>query len=191
MDIPSFTTDRIILRSPVLGEGSLVSAGLNQSLDDLRPWLAFAQEPATDDIIEKVSATAISAIQSGNYMQWRLWDRKSAEFLGTVDVHSIDASVPRGQIGFWLCRGAVGKGLATEGVGEIVKWLDCERNFKRIEARCDTRNGRAIRTLQNLKFHHEGVSFNEERDVQGFLADACVFAVCPGRDTSTLMKSNL
>ncbi|WP_338036893.1 hypothetical protein [Metabacillus litoralis] len=45
LDFPSeFTTKRLFLRSPQYGDGKAVNAAIRASINELRPWMPFAQQ---------------------------------------------------------------------------------------------------------------------------------------------------
>jgi RimJ/RimL family protein N-acetyltransferase len=176
--LPELTTPRLRLRPPRLGEEVALAAALNTSLDNLRPWLAFAQRPSTPAQLRSVITTARAHIAAGELLQWRLWWPERRELAGSIDVHNLDWSVPKGEVGYWLRSSAAGHGLAAEAVHRVMQYLLGERGFARVEARCDARNLRAQRVVTRLGFTREGIARHDERDVNGELADLAVYAMC-------------
>jgi RimJ/RimL family protein N-acetyltransferase len=176
--LPELVMPRLVLIPPALGEEDALADALNTSLDDLRPWLGFAQAPSTADELRGVIGAAREGIAAGRMLQWRLWNATRDQILGSIDVHQIDWSVPKAEIGYWLRTSAVGQGLAAEAVQRVVRYLMEEHRFARVEARCDIRNLRAQRVVERLGFTREGVARHDERDVAGALADLAVYAIC-------------
>ena len=82
-------------------------------------------------------------------------------------------------IGFTLHPSAQGRGLATEAVGELLRYLFEERAKHKVCADCDTRNDASWRLLERLGFRREGTFRASYRDasawadehVYGLLAD--------------------
>jgi RimJ/RimL family protein N-acetyltransferase len=176
--LPDLVTPRLVLTPPRPGEEPALADALNMSLAALQPWVAFAQRPTTPDRLAAVIAAARANIAAGTLLQWRLWWPDQRELVGSIDVHSLDWSVPKGEVGYWLRSSAVGHGLATEGVHRVTRYLLEERGFARVEARCDARNLRAQGVVARLGFTREGIARHAERDVGGALADLVVYAIC-------------
>ena len=50
MDIPkSFETERLLIRSPLPGDGHELHAAVRESIDDLAPWMPWPKEHRTVD----------------------------------------------------------------------------------------------------------------------------------------------
>jgi RimJ/RimL family protein N-acetyltransferase len=59
-------------------------------------------------------------------------------------------------IGFTLSPAAQGRGLATEAIGELLRYLFEDRVKHKVCADCDTRNDGSWRLLERLGFEREG-----------------------------------
>jgi RimJ/RimL family protein N-acetyltransferase len=67
-------------------------------------------------------------------------------------------------IGFTLDPAAQGKGIATEAVGEVLRYLFADRGKHKVSADCDTRNDASWRLLERLGFRREGELRSSYRD---------------------------
>ncbi|WP_312151082.1 MULTISPECIES: GNAT family N-acetyltransferase [Paenibacillus] len=57
LDFPeSFETERLLIRAPLWGDGVSMYEAIRESIDELRPWMAFAQVIPTLEESEKVFA---------------------------------------------------------------------------------------------------------------------------------------
>lgn len=56
LDFPeSFETERLLIRAPLWGDGVSMNEAIRESIDELRPWMAFAQVIPTLEESEKVT----------------------------------------------------------------------------------------------------------------------------------------
>ncbi|HEY3336067.1 MAG TPA: GNAT family protein [Candidatus Limnocylindrales bacterium] len=69
-------------------------------------------------------------------------------------------------VGFTLAPAAQGRGLATEAIGELLRYLFEERVKHKVCADCDTRNQGSWRLLERLGFEREGTLRESYREGQ-------------------------
>jgi hypothetical protein len=56
LDFPhEFTTDRLLLRSPLPGDGAILYEAVLESLDSLKPWMEFVNPVPTMEDLEEYS----------------------------------------------------------------------------------------------------------------------------------------
>lgn len=101
--------------------------------------------------------------------------RPPASYVGLLDLHSFDFSVPRCQIGYVGDSAVRGMGLMREAALSLIaqahRW-----GVQRIEAWCDARNERSIRFSESLGLRREGLLRQASRDPRGLLCDQIVLA---------------
>jgi RimJ/RimL family protein N-acetyltransferase len=71
-------------------------------------------------------------------------------------------------VGFTLDPAVQGRGLASEAVGEILRYLFEDRGKHKVCADCDTRNAPSWRLLERLGFRREGRLRSSYRDGDGW-----------------------
>lgn len=101
--------------------------------------------------------------------------RRPERFVGLLDLHTFDFSVPRCQIGYVGDSAVRGLGLMREAALALIKHAH-RWGVVRIEAWCDTRNRRSIEFSESLGLRPEGVLRHAARDPQGELCDQLVLA---------------
>lgn len=86
--------------------------------------------------------------------------------------------VPSGvcEVGVWLDRGAVGRGLVTSAVRAMVDWAVDARGMTRVEWRADPSNTRSVAVAERLGFTFEGV-LRQTFTVAGRRLDSGVWAM--------------
>ena len=131
--------------------------------------LAWAQRFCDDDA---------RCIAEGRDLAWHVFaadDAADRQWLGRIDLHSIDPASRRGEVGYVGHAAHAGRGLMREAVRAVIG-EGFRLGLARIEALSDTRNARALRFAEALGLRFEGVLHWHERDPQGLLCDMAVFA---------------
>jgi RimJ/RimL family protein N-acetyltransferase len=155
-DFPDeFETDRLVIRSPMPGDGEEKRRAVSESLPSLSPWLHWAQqEPAPEQAEEEVRRARIAFVERTD-LQMLLFHRQSGELVGGSGLHRIEWEIPKFEIGYW-CRGRFeGRGYITEAVRGIVGFAAAYLDARRLEIRCDSRNLRSARVAESAGFELE------------------------------------
>lgn len=101
--------------------------------------------------------------------------RGLAHYVGLLDLHSFDFSVPACQIGYVGDSAVRGMGLMREAALTLIAQAHAW-GVLRVEARCDARNSRSIRFSESLGLRREGLLRQAARDPRGLLCDQIVLA---------------
>ena len=103
--------------------------------------------------------------------------KESDTIIGSSGLHRIDWSVPKFEIGYWLCTSHSGKGYMTEAVNGISAFAFEQLGAKRVEIRCDILNERSAAVARRTGFLHEGTLKAEARHhLTNELRDTMIFA---------------
>lgn len=131
-----------------------------------QPDLSWAERFCTDDA---------RCVAAGTDLIFHAFTSPGAEWVGRIDVHTIDFATPRGEIGYVGNLRLAGQGLMREAVLAVLG-LCWRLGFARIEAMSDARNRRALHFAGSVGLQQEGVLRHHERDPQGELCDTVIFA---------------
>ena len=175
-----FETERLTIRSPQWGDGAAVNAAICESIEELRPWMPWAQQPPTIDESEENVRVARLKFLDRSDLRLHIFYRETGEFIGASGLHRIDWETRKFEIGYWIRTSQSGKGLMTEAVEGIANFAIRSLLANRIEIRCDSLNTRSARIAERLGFTLEGVLRNEKSDVGGTLRNTMVFAKVRG-----------
>jgi ribosomal-protein-serine acetyltransferase len=177
LDFPdAFETERLLIRAPREGDAPALTEAVNASLDHLRPWMPWAQEPAT---VEKYTANIRRGIARWVMREdlWLMLIRKADGYwLGSSGLHRIDWSVPRFEIGYWVRADAEGKGYVTEAVSGITDFAFGTLKAERVEIRCDSLNVRSAAVAERCGYALEGRLRNDSRSINGDLRDTLIYS---------------
>jgi len=180
LDFPEqIETERLILRPPKPGDGPAMNAATRESLDDLRPWMPWAQH------VPEVEET--EAICRRKYAEWitredlmiTFWRKSDGEFVGGSGMHRINWAVPQVEIGYWRRSSMTGNGYVTETVNALTAFAFKYLHAQRIEIRIDSRNTASIAVAERAAYMLEAQLTNHDRAVDGSLRDTLVYVMFP------------
>lgn len=183
-DFPEgFDTERLTIRSPLLGDGPAMHAAVNESMAELTPWMPWPKEHASvEDSEARVRRARVRFLERSDLMMLLL-HRESGMLVGSSGLHRIDWEVPRFEIGYWCRTRFVGQGYVTEAVRGITDFAFEELGARRVEIRCDTLNEPSVRVAEKAGYKLEGTLRNEQTSTNGDLRDTLVYSLIPSDRT--------
>src|SRR5829696_8246593 len=179
-DFPdSFETERLLIRSPLPGDGPEMHAAVNESLGELTPWMPWPKEHRTVEDSEASARQARSRFVGREDLMLLLLLRGPQTLLGSSGLHWIDWEVPKFEIGYWCRTRFTGQGYVTEAVRGISAFAFDALGARRVEIRCDSLNHPSVRVAQRAGFRLEGELQNNEVGTDGSAKDTLIFALTP------------
>ncbi len=155
--IPSESLD--LERSHADHLDELVGA-VNASLDQLRPWMPWAQRPATAESIAEFLRHADVDWDEGREFQYAMrgggggggGGGPSNSNIGYCGLH---ARLGMGalEIGYWVRSDRTGHGVATAAAGALARTALGRSGVDRVEIHCDAANSRSAAIPPKLGFH--------------------------------------
>ena len=177
IDIPQvFETDRMVVRCAMPGDGPGVNAAIAESLDELRPWMPWAQTLPTVEESEIHSRNAHAKFHSREDLLYRGWLKDGGAFAVGSGLHRIDWKVPKFEIGYFVRTSLAGQGYVTEMVRALERLAFDTLGAARVEVRCDDMNERSWRVAERCGFALEGLLRRDSRAADGSLRDTRVYA---------------
>lgn len=171
-----FESERLILRAPRVQDAPFINEAVCESLDELRPWMAWAQSAPTPEESEATSRRARAQWLLREDLTLRLWLKGSEEFVGGGGLHRMDWRVPKFEIGYWIRTRFAGQGLMTEAVGAISDFAFEVFSARRVEIRADERNLKSWRVAERAGFQLEGTLRHDARETDGTLRNTRIYA---------------
>lgn len=172
-------TDRLIIRPPRAGEGSVVNAAICESLAELKPWMPWAQSaPSVDDTEANLRRAIAKYIAREDLrLQFHL---KDGTFVGSSGLHRIDWGVKRFEIGYWIRTSMAGQGFVTEAVRAIADFTLTTLQTNRVEIKCDVENARSRKVAESAGFEFEGILRNDSLDSQNKPRSTAIYSRVAG-----------
>ena len=179
-DFPeSFETERLLIRSPLPGDGLEMHAAVNESLDELLPWMDWPEQHKTvEDSEEKARLNRVRFLERSDLLLL-LFLKGTNTLVGGSGLHRMDWSVPSFEIGYWCRTRFVGSGYITEAVRGITTFAFERLGARRVEIRCDTLNRRSVRVAERAGYRLEGELRNAEVGAEGEPRNVLVFSMIP------------
>lgn len=136
-------------------------AAVNASLDHLRPWMAWAQEPATEASLGAFFAEAQVAWEARRDFGYSIVDAGDTEVLGGCGLHG--RLGPHGlEIGYWVHVDHSGRGLATEASRALTDAAFGIPGIERVRIRCEERNAASARVPEKLGYTSLGLEVPDD-----------------------------
>ncbi|MEP7293365.1 MAG: GNAT family protein [Chloroflexota bacterium] len=170
-----FETERLLIRAPQPGDGRAVNDAVRESINELRPWMPWAQ--AVPSLAESETYARESALRFRNHedLPLLLFRKSDGLYLGGSGMHNIAWDVPRFEIGYWLRTSLTGQGYMTEAANGVAGLAFGTLNAARIEIRCDARNEKSAAVALRCGFTLEARLKQESRAPDGSLRDTLIF----------------
>jgi RimJ/RimL family protein N-acetyltransferase len=178
-------TERLVIRSPSRKDAEGLRDAIEESLDDLRPWMPWADHALT--LAEAVDncAKAVRDFRDGKDHRLHFFLKESNILLGSSGLHRIDWSVPKFEIGYWIRRSQSGNGYATEAVEAISRYAFDELGSRRVVITTSPENEKSCRVAERLGFALDGTLRNDCRNTDGSLRDTRIYAKIAKNDERT------
>lgn len=168
-------TPRLRLETPRAEHAEAFAEGVAATM----PALAYVAWGLTSRGIDWALAFCEGDARScaaGEDLAFHVFERADGGWVGRIDVHTIDFTAARGEIGYVGDLRRAGRGLMREAALAVID-LCFQLGFERIEAMSDARNARALHFAETLGMQREGVLRRHERDPHGAPCDMVLYAV--------------
>lgn len=173
------TTQRLLLRAPRGGDGPLIHAAIRKSFETLTCWMPWARRMPTVAKSETFAREAAARFRNREDLTYFIFPQTEGPLIGAIGMHSIDWSVPRFELGYWLRNAAHRQGYMTEAVHALTA-VGFERlSAERMEIRCNSRNSASAAVAVRCGYQLEAILRRHGRDNSGGLRDTLVFAHFP------------
>ena len=178
LDFPTeFTTDRLLIRLPLPGDGKAVHEAIKESIQELKLWMPFAQKDQSVEDTEANIREAHAKFLLREDLRFLIFHKNDGHFIGSTGLHRINWDIPKFEIGYWVDTRHAKQGYITEAIEGLTNFAFRKLNAKRVEIRCDALNTDSKRVAERLGYTLEGILKNDDLAVDNkTLRDTCVFA---------------
>ena len=155
-------TSRIVLVPLELGDGNELWDAVEGSRWHLERWLPWVPFNNAPEASVRYAEACVSDWDAGRAVRFAIRDRQSRELLGVVGLDSCVHLHRSCELGYWLRRDCVGRGLMTEAAGALINFGFSRVGLHRIRCAAATDNIPSLRVIQRLGFHFEGIARQAE-----------------------------
>ena len=179
-DFPeALETERLLIRAPIPGDGPELFAAVQESLDELAPWMPWTKEHGTVEDSEASAREAWFRFLARKELRMHLFLKGTETLVGSSGLQGIDWAVPKFEIGYWCRTAYSGRGYATEAVRGIAAFAFDTLGARRVEIRCDALNRPSARVAERAGFRLEGELRNDDVGADGRPRNTLVFSMIP------------
>jgi RimJ/RimL family protein N-acetyltransferase len=165
---------RLTLRAPHPDYASEMNAAIAESIDELRPWMDWAQQVPTLAASREQLQHSREAFLAREDLQLILFCGE--RLIGSSGLHRIDWTIPKFEAGYWVRTSDERRGYITEAVATLTDFAFETLSARRLEIRASTQNARSRAVPERLGFALEGILRNDARHPDGSLRDTAVYA---------------
>ncbi|HUP30093.1 MAG TPA: GNAT family protein [Usitatibacter sp.] len=177
LDIPdTLETPRLWLRATRGGGGTAINAAVAESHAELAPWMPWARVLPSAAETEQHCAEMQAKWLSREVLDFSFIRKADGLLLGKGGLHTIDWTLPKMEIGYWIRTSCAGQGFATEATLCLVALARDRLAARRLEITSDARNAASRRVAEKSGFTLEGILRQSRRGMDGALADSCMYA---------------
>ena len=147
-------TERLVLEATVPAHSDGMFAAIMSSLEELRPWMAWAVQPAA------ANSYAFSVEAERGWDEARNWTFTifhAGSEAGTISVQRWEPLNDSAEVGYWLRSDLTERGLMKEAAKEIVRFAFEELELHRLELHAGVENIASIKVAEAAGFQREGV----------------------------------
>lgn len=174
------TTPRLLLKPPQIGDGAIVNAAVLESLNELCPYMPWANTaPSVSDTEEFCRLAAANWILKKNeepYLPLFIFNRQTGDFIGGTGFHHLDWKIPCIETGYWIRSTCAKLGFMTEAVNALTQYAFQELNVKRIAITCAKDNIRSQKLAERLGYTLEGTLRYNRLTINNELSSTLIFA---------------
>ncbi|HEX8998074.1 MAG TPA: GNAT family N-acetyltransferase [Ktedonobacterales bacterium] len=167
--------ERVIVRPHRQDDFDELWEALQESRDNLRPWLPFADESA--DQLRDWLARVVSKWYTRELMGMGIVERESGRLVGNLGLMVHSWNVGSFEIGYWLRASAEGHGYMSEAVRLVTDFAFDHLDANRVQIRCDVDNTRSAAVPRRLGFTLEGRLRRDMAAPDGRIRDTFVFSM--------------
>ena len=179
IDLPEgFETARLAIRAPRAGDGAALLPALDESLPQLRRFLASLPWVAAEQTLESSEVFCRNA--HANFVgrkdfPFLIFEQDSGEIAGVVGLHRVNWGVPKAEIGYWVRTSRAGRGYIGEAVEALCAYAFEHFRAVRLEIVTDEENIASRRVAERCGFALEATLRHERRSPAGDLRNTCIY----------------
>jgi ribosomal-protein-serine acetyltransferase len=167
--------ERVIVRPHRLDDFDALWDAIQQSRDELRPWLPFADQ--SEEQLRDWLARVVAKWITREIMGMGIIERASGQLIGNIGLMVRGWNIGSFEIGYWLRTSAAGHGYMSEAVRLVTDFAFDHLDANRVMIRCDAENARSAAVPQRLGFALEGRMRRDFAAPNGAIRDTLVFSM--------------
>jgi ribosomal-protein-serine acetyltransferase len=148
-------SEEIDLKLLEVSDASNIYAIFFKNKERFRKWFGWVNNMNGVEDYEKFIIEGIKGYEEKKF--FRLGIHYKNEIVGSIEIKSIDYTNKKTSIGYWLGADYEGKGIMTQSLRAILKYIFEELNLNKIELHIATENISSNKVAERLNFKKEGI----------------------------------
>jgi ribosomal-protein-serine acetyltransferase len=158
-------TARLLIRPIMPGDGSLIFEGIEESFEQFKRWLPWAQKMPTVDMCEETSCNFYNDFLAKKAIHFVIISGEQC--IGMCSYNLINWDDCSADIGYWCRVSEQKKGYMTEALQALIEYGFKELGFLRLTITCHTDNQASQRVASKAGFSLEKKGFGLIAGVDG------------------------
>jgi len=149
-------TERLVVRCYQPADAHLLAESVTESIEHLKPWMPWAHSEPTPFEEKLIGVKRFRGkFDLNEDFVYGIFNPEETKLLGGTGFHTRLGDHEL-EIGYWIHKDYINKGLVTESTAALVKVGFEIIHIHRIEIHCDPRNLASASVPRKLGFTHEG-----------------------------------
>lgn len=172
----------IVLKQLELTDTPDIFNTIDTQREHLGPWLPFVE---TTKQLSDTHAFVESVVNSPkDRLEYTFTIRVNGRMAGLIGFKATDRANKKTEIGYWLSRDFLGRGIMTRSVSTLCDFAFRELDINRIQIKCALANTPSRNIPQRLGFHLEGIERAGELLTGGVFTDLAVYSRLRGDENN-------
>jgi len=164
----------IVLKQLELTDTPDIFNTIDTQREHLGPWLPFVE---TTKQLSDTHAFVESVVNSPkDRMEYTFTIRVNGRMAGLIGFKATDRANKKTEIGYWLSRDFLGRGIMSRSVSTLCDFAFRELDMNRIQIKCALANTPSRNIPQRLGFKLEGIERAGELLTGGVFTDLAVYS---------------
>jgi ribosomal-protein-serine acetyltransferase len=172
----------IVLKQLELTDTPDIFNTIDTQREHLGPWLPFVE---TTKQLSDTHAFVESVVNSPkDRMEYTFTIRVNGRMAGLIGFKATDRANKKTEIGYWLSRDFLGRGIMSRSVSTLCDFAFRELDMNRIQIKCALANTPSRNIPQRLGFKLEGIERAGELLTGGVFTDLAVYSRLRGDENN-------
>lgn len=180
--LKAIRTKRLLIRPVKVSDAELMHSAMKDSFITLREWMPWAQTLAsirdTEVYLAHGERIWSNSAQEGIEQPLQIMDLNDRIYYGATGIKPANLIIPSFETGYWVNTKHGHKGLITEAMNALVRYMLLELKAKRVEINCEESNVKSAKVAKRLNFELEGKLKNHRLDATSKIVSSTLIFAC-------------
>ena len=167
-------TDRLILRKLRLEDADMMFKNWCHD-DEVTKFLTWPTHTSVE-VTKQWLNSLMDKYDQGDFYQWGIELKDSHELIGSLSVVDIHEETLSCSVGYCIVKEWWNKGITSEALTSVLKFLIEEADFNRVEAYHDPENPHSGMVMKKAGMQYEG-TFRKSHLTNRGITDVCIYSI--------------